>query len=197
MKNLFLILFISLSISSFAQSDDIYKTIADKTCSCLDEKELTKDNLELNLGVCMMEVINDYPELTNSISLKNTKSMEKLGENVGLQMAFICPEVFLLMTEEETKPNKKSYSSEEKTSTKTGVIEGFDGKEIKYLLLKDDKGRINKFLWLRSFSGDADLMKLGRDALGERVKVTYTEIEIYNPEMDEYIQRKEIKSISF
>ena len=123
--------------------------------------------------------------------------MEKLGENVGLQMAFICPEVFLLLTEEEGSTTKKASKTEVASKTKSGIIEGFDGKEVKYLLVKDDNGRINKFLWLRSFSGDADLIKMGRDALGEKVKVTYEEIEIYNPELGEYIKRKEIRSITF
>lgn len=142
-----------------------------------------------------MNFISDNPKLIQSLNLKNSKSMEKFGEKVGTQMAFICPEVFLLLKDDNT--SKKNEDAPVDKNTVSGEIEAFESEELKYVLIKENDGRINKFLWLRSFEGDADLIKKGNDAVGKKVKIEYTEIEIYSPKLGEYINRKEIKKISF
>lgn len=197
MKNLLTLIFIFTLVSISAQSDKDYKEIAQETCACLDTKEVTKENLEMNLGVCMIESIGDRPKLMDKIDFTNMKSMKSFGEKVGLEMAFICPEVFALLEEKPSKTKKNSSEANVETKTVNGKITGFEGKELIFVLVEDDNGRTKKFLWLRGFENDSELLNQGKAAVGKTVKINYQEIEIYNPSLEEYIKRKEITGIFF
>lgn len=197
MKNIFLLLFSISSVFAFSQSSDAYKKLAEYTCTCLESKDLNAQNLENQLGLCLMNAIRDNPKLIKGANLGNTGAMEKLGEKVGVQMAFICPEVFMLMIEEENKNIKKELNESKINSIAYGEIEGFENNELSFLLLKEIEGETRKYLWLRAFEGDTELLKMGNNAIGLKVTIEYNEIEIYNPKLGEYLKRKEIKAISF
>ena len=49
--------------SLFAQKltkEQLISKISEGTCDCITKKEITKENLEMNFGLCMLEDFNKY-----------------------------------------------------------------------------------------------------------------------------------------
>ncbi|MGB1314992.1 MAG: hypothetical protein ACPG4Y_03175 [Chitinophagales bacterium] len=197
MKKLFILSFLFGFISLSAQTEKEYKEIAEETCECLDTKVVTKDNITANLGTCMFESLGERPKLMAKMDITNQKVMRKFGEKIGTEMVFICPKVFTLLQDKSTTAEKKTNNVSDDLKSVEGKITGFEGTELIFVLLEDNSGRTKKFLWLRSFENDSDLLNQGKAAIGKKVKISYKDVEIYNPSLEEYIKRKEIKAIFF
>lgn len=200
MKNILLITTLLISINvSYSQSSSDYDKAAEIACACMEDKDISEENLELNMGLCLLEALSESKKFKN-IDFNNTKQMETIGEQIGYRMGMNCPEVFMQSSEfKEILQEEIDNTKEEKLITKEmfGTIESIEDKEIVFVSLKDKNNRIYKFVWLQRFDGDTDLIKLGEKSIGRKLTIYYTEIDIFNKQLNEYLTKKQIVKIIF
>ena len=107
MKKIVLLLVLVGNIT-FAQKltkDQLTDKLADKACDCVNKQEITKENFELTIGICLLEGINafekDVEKYYGKNVISNDEKMEELGTNIGAKMGLKCPTVFKFMLDEE------------------------------------------------------------------------------------------------
>lgn len=184
MKKLAAISLFFVVITSQAQ-DDIYKTIAKETCDCIAKRNIDaakRAEVEMALGLCMLESINAH-EI--DIEVSDEAAMTKFGEQVGMQMAPICPTVFkaFIESEEEVQPQAVEL---------TGTVKSIESGEFLYIIFKEDSGKEHKLLWFRYFPGSDDFKDNPKGLIGKKATVFYHDIECYFPKMKAYYNTKEI-----
>lgn len=187
-KFTFTFLFIALAVSVMAQ-EDLYKTVAKETCECVTKRNIDvnkRSEVEMALGLCMLESIQTHKI---DIQITDENAMGKFGEQVGLQMAPLCPELFKAFMADEAE--------EVETIELTGKIRSIESGEFLYVILKEDSGKEHKLLWLRYFSGSDDFKNDPKKLIGKNVTVTYQNLECYIPKSKEYYNNKEILDMKF
>jgi hypothetical protein len=130
------------------------------------------------------------------------ESGRKLGEKVGLNMVKFCPEVLMALADSQglldetdnTEMIDKSTFLEDKSIN--GVIKKMEGDDIVTLVVKDESGKTQKFLWLENFSGSYKLIE-SKIVNKLKVMVYYKSIEVYSPKLKEYVVKKQITRIDY
>lgn len=194
------------SVNIFAQ--DVLDKIAQETCDCLKGKDLSgksEEDSNLEVGMCMMASLGEYQDKLDELEIDITdqSSMEKFGEKVGFKMATKCPNTLMeigMMRSETTTTStttKTISATSEMVQVISGTIKGMEGEEFSVLVLQDDTGREQKFLWLRYFEGSEKLATEAKSLMGKKVKIKFSSMEVYSPKLKEYIARKELKGIEF
>lgn len=190
------IAFVLAAIFSIQAQDDMYTVMAQEACDCMDSKGSSSADLEAQLGMCILESFTTHPEFLAKFDLTDEAAMEKVGEKIGMEMVGICPVLFMGMMGDEDFMGDDEEENDEYFSIQ-GIISGFEGTDMQFVLVKTDDDSIHKMLWLGSFSGDEKLMELGQKAVGQKVVVEYEEEECYSPKLHKYVNRKEISNIEF
>lgn len=183
MKNLTLLFLLIISFVSHAQED--YKKLAQQTCDCVSKKDLTnatKKSIEMSLGLCLLEVIQQN---NIDIQITDAPAMRSFGEKVGIQMAPICPSVFSILAEEES-------TTKIQTMTAIGKIKSIDDKNFLFVTLKEKEGKEIQFVWLRYFNGSDEFVSDPKKLVGKQVTIEYQNTECYLPKAKGYFAQKEI-----
>lgn len=205
LKTTTIICFILCSVNIFAQ--DALDAIAQETCDCLEGKDLSnmsQEDSSVEVGMCMMSSLSTRQDKITELGIDITdqSSMEKFGEKIGMKMAVKCPKVLMgmgMMRSETTTTTttKTMTSTSEKAQVMTGKVKAIEGDEFSVVVIEDETGRSQKFLWLRYFAGSEKLMENPKSVIGKSVKVKFSNIEVYSPKAKEYFNRKELKGIEF
>ncbi|RXP63607.1 hypothetical protein EC396_02035 [Lutibacter sp. HS1-25] len=200
-KNYIIYLLILVSFQLFSQESIIDK-IAIQTCEYLASDEVKSISEEgkrnQKLGVFIMNLYNKHTDelLKEGFEIdfsKGSKSGREFGVKVGTHMAKFCPETLMALA---------SNTKKEKTISDSYEISGrlikTEGEEFSTVILKDEDGKIQKFLWLQNFKGSDKLIQ-SADFLKEKpqVKIVYKNLECFSPQLQEYIVRKEIIEMIF
>lgn len=189
---LFLLL---LPVTLMAQKREVvYKKLAKSTCECITAKEIT----DINLGICIFDAMNKLTEKerkTVNIDIDNKMaSIEKIAEAVGLEMATICPDVFIKMAKEETDGQAFITDDDELDLFYTGTFESMVTNEFNTIFLLDDKNEKQEFVWLFSFEGDNLFMK-NKIVKGDKLEIHYRQQDFFDPKQKKYRIYNEITSI--
>jgi len=205
MNKLLLLFFVFLGTVAFAQTDQEIEQIADETCKCLKGKtkqlkEASTDELQMELGLCMIGATNS---LGIEINLSDPAGLESLGERVGFQMAFSCPDfmemIGQMMNEdpelmEDIMEDDEDFSfvSSQSSGTALEVMSG----DFVSLKIESDSGKKETYYWLEHFNG-AELLENGGAAIrGKEVVLSYYKMEVYSPKLEDYIQIRILRSLS-
>lgn len=186
-----------MATSVFAQ--DVVEKVANSACDCLSTKNLEGLNdkqKEMQLGVC---ILNGFSQHKSEIEKGNggksilEGGMEEIGEEVGIQMALICPEVFLhfadvFMTDEA------SYEAAG-IMMDLGKITSIEKKLFNIVNLELADGSMLKFLWLWDFEGSEILMK--NQFKNKWINIFYSNLEFFDPEKKKYIPYRVIEKVEF
>jgi hypothetical protein len=116
---------VGILILTFSRAQDVLDSISVHSCECislLDLKNMPKEKLTIELGLCMMKAAQPYEkQLKQSYGIDMKKvdrgDGEKLGRLVGLKMASSCATFTDLIT--------KITSDEAETSSIDGTITDF------------------------------------------------------------------------
>lgn len=200
MKKIFFILIVLCNSVSYSQ--DIFDVIGKETCECLNAKKIdyfkmNKKEMQTQVGVCMIQSYSSHlsefkPE--DKISFDDEKGMQNLGEKVAMKMMVSCPEIIMEM-------GKRSIDEDDSTEEvkEIAFIEG-EVTEIKTeqfitLQVKDKNGRNFSFLLLDYFE-TASLLTNNEINKKDSIKVSYTEIELFDPKNKEFRYFKVITDLS-
>ncbi len=200
MKKIFFILIVLCNSVSYSQ--DIFDVIGKETCECLNAKKIdyfkmNKKEMQTQVGVCMIQSYSSHlsefkPE--DKISFDDEKGMQNLGEKVAMKMMVSCPEIIMEM-------GKRSIDEDDSTDEVKDIafIEG-EVTEIKTeqfitLQVKDKNGRNFSFLLLDYFE-TASLLTNNEINKKDSIKVSYTEIELFDPKNKEFRYFKVITDLA-
>ncbi|MFY0629272.1 MAG: hypothetical protein JXR05_02755 [Flavobacteriaceae bacterium] len=194
--------FLSLSMSS---QETILDKVSKETCEYLgsDEiKNLKNSEKTLKLGVFIIGLYTKYKtelkkEGITFDAANGRDSGRELGEKIGMNMVNFCPEVLIaLAAQDDDKFEEKEELTKEKFEVITGKIVSVKGNEYSTLVVKDDNGKTQKFLWLSNFKGSDKLIETKKPK-NLKVKVSYINLEVYSPKLKEYVVRKQIVEIEY
>lgn len=200
---LILLTFLGVNDGLIAQDEDKKEELLDvismETCDCINKKnidfaEIERTKLELEFGFCVME---SYAKRKNDaekylgVTLSDEASLEKLGEDIAFKMMNNCPDIILALAGQYVEDELEEI---EESMTMIGDVVGLTSSQFNILSVKDKDNRTQKFLWLEYFEGEEllkDIAKLKK----ETVKVSFFNLELFDPKINEYRNFKVINSI--
>jgi hypothetical protein len=206
MNKLLLLVSLFWGIQTYAQTDKEIEKISDQTCSCLnakskDLKNASVDNLQMELGLCIITALN---KSGLDINLTDPEAIEKIGERVGFQMVFSCPEFMTMMTtmmDEEPEMMAEIMSDDDddynlSRSSSSGLALGVESGDFITLKIQSETGRKETYYWMEHFDG-AHLLENGGEAIIDKsINVSYTKIESYSPKLGDYIEIRVLRSLT-
>ena len=197
MKKLLLLLLLTSS-SIFAQKltkEQLTDKMSDVGCECASKQEITKDNMELTLGLCILEAMNKYEKDVEKHYgkdvISNDKKMEELGYEIGKKMGLKCPTVFKFMLDEEAD---EAVADEAEDLILSGKISEIKSEQFLTFVVKEDSGKNNQFILLSSFD-NAFLLTDKVLKTSDAVDVTYYEMDLFDAELGKSVSFKIVTDI--
>jgi hypothetical protein len=193
-----LLLLILVGNVAFAQKltkDQLSDKLAEKACECAEKQELTKENFELTIGICLLEGINAYEKDVEKYYGKNVisndKKMEELATNIGARMGLKCPAVFKFMLDEESGDEEAADAED---LTISGKISEIKSEQFITFIVKEDSGKTNQFILLSSFD-NAFLLTDNVLKASDAVDVVYYEMELFDAKLGKFVSYKIVTDI--
>ena len=196
MKKILLLLVLVGNIA-FAQKltkDQLSEKLAEKACGCAEKQEITKENFELSIGICLLEGINafekDVEKHYGKDVISNDKKMEELGYDVGKKMGSKCPTIFKFMLDEE----EEAAPDESEELSVSGKVSEIKTEQFITFVVKEATGKTNQFILLSNFDNAFLLTDKVLKATDE-VYVTYYEMELYDAKLGKFVSYKIVTDI--
>lgn len=196
MKKLLLLLLLPVVLIA-QKKEAVYKKLAALTCECSTNKGAEKLS-ETDLGLCIFEALNMLNDKEKKVigynPDKKSANIEKIAENVGVEMALICPKVFSNILSEDQEVVEEVVEEEIIESSHKGTFEAMTAVEFNTITITDETNTKREFIWLFSFEGDALLIK-GKIVKGDKIEVFYREQEFFDPKTKSYKIYNEITEV--
>ncbi|CAM3871435.1 MULTISPECIES: hypothetical protein [Flavobacterium] len=194
MKKIIVLLLVTQVL--FAQKltkEELIDKISENTCNCTTEKGITQENMDITLGVCILESITKYEKDVEKHFGKNIiadeEKMGELAEGVGAKMAFTCPaflEIIMKMGEGEFEEEELLYIDGKITATQLEQFLTFT--------VKEESGKSHTVLLLEEFENSyliTDSVIKPKD----KVKVSYYEADLYDAKTKKFVTFKVVQDI--
>lgn len=196
MKNATLLLLFFTAFSFAQKKEVVFKKLADATCECTKAKgEATIT--DISLGLCIFQSLDKLtPKEQKIIGYNPEKKMETIegvAENVGLEMALICPDIFANMNDSEDEVVAEEATAAEDPSI-IGTFDSMVSNEFVTIKIIDENKGKKDFIWLFPFDGDTLFIKKKVDK-GEKIQIYYREQEFFDPKTNSYQKYNEITEI--
>jgi hypothetical protein len=174
-----------------ANSQDVLDTVAKEVCSCANEKKETlkgadANKLQMELGMCIISSFSNHEkDLTAKYGnvMETDGAMEKLGRDVGIKMASVCPDV--LMSLAETGLDDEEASTAQEFTTLEGQVVELKSEQFLTLVVKDNSGRTHSLLLFNFFEG-SNLLTENKLKKNDKVSVDYWEEEFYDAKAKDF-----------
>lgn len=193
-----IVLLLLFPLLTMAQKKEVvYKKLAALTCECATNKGPEKIT-ETELGFCIFESLNTISDKERKVigynADKKSASLERIAENVGVEMALTCPKVFSTILSEEEGGMTEEVVEEAIASSHKGTFDAIVSGDFNTVTLIDESNTKREFIWLFSFEGDALFIK-GKIVKGDKIEVFYTEQQFFNPKTKTYTIYNEITEV--
>lgn len=175
-----------------ANAQDILEKVTKEVCSCTSGKieslkKSSPDGIKMQLGLCILssytehktEIVAKYGEI-----MEKDGAMEKLGEDIGMKMVTICPDVLMSIASTGGFSDDDSAKVAE-PKTIEGEISDIKTDQFVTIQIKDKNGRAYSFLFLNYFE-TASLFTNNEIKKKDKISVTYTETELYDTKEKEF-----------
>ncbi len=165
--------------------------MADEFCKELDKQDISDTWNEENqqkMGLAMIPVITKYSKEIKSelgIDLSSQDDYKKIGEIIGAEAGLSCPKFRKMMEKLVTTEAAPADLAMEGTLVELDLTGSFA-----FFKVKDASGREQKIWWMEYFDGSEDLAKNLTTLRKKQVSITYTEREVYEPKLKDYIKIK-------
>ncbi|MEL6140543.1 MAG: hypothetical protein AAFU67_02880 [Bacteroidota bacterium] len=203
-QSLFPILLFAVVTSLMAQpaAEDAYlDKLAKSTCDCFSEKTASGNvnNLELTLGTCMIQYVEEtrteYESIFGAVNYTDQLAMQQLGERTGVKMLSYCPDLIMKLGMESMEEEAAAKSDPPTLrSALTGTLVSVTGDDILTVTVKESSGRPVKLLWLRYFPGSDKLID-AEQIVGKKLRIEFESIDVYSKQSGDYVTRREIRSL--
>lgn len=207
MKKILFLLTIFVTTIGFAQDKDskdkVLNEITQEVCECVSEQnigELTKEEVEMQLGLCMMKSYGNYKERLDKfmkVTLDDSNSLEALGQEIGFKMLEMCPTTFMTFAKdliEDEINEQKTPKAATNISSITGEVVKITKDQFNVLTFKGENKREYKLLWLEYFEGQELLSDL-KELKNSTIKISYESKEMYDPKSEDYRTYKIVRKL--
>lgn len=193
-KAVVLIALLSSPFFSAIAQEDYMNNLVDKACQCLAEISEEEELTSINLGLCILNEAAKYKEellRDHQINMANIdEEGEALGRLVALEMLTQCPEQLKRMvnarqSEREAEAEAEAEEDDAYYSV-TGKVKSIQKSDFINFSITAQDGKTSKFYWLTFIEGNIDLQMEYSNLKGKTVEVSYSEIELYDPNLGEY-----------
>ncbi|NUY79972.1 hypothetical protein HUK80_03615 [Flavobacterium sp. MAH-1] len=201
MKKLIVVAVLFAGNFMFSQKDALLQKVAEETCKCIEDKKLDMsgdfENLKGQFGLCMIQsyTANSKAMGGEELEFDDSASIEKLGSEIGVKMLNICPDYILALGKHAIKEKQEAAAEETVLASVTGKILEIKTEQFVSIQVKDENGRTHTMLFLDYFDS-ASLFTEGNLKKGDKAKVSYNEIELYDPKMKEFRYYKVIAGLT-
>lgn len=200
MKKLLLLILLTSS-SIFAQKltkEQLTDKMSDLSCECASKQEITKDNMEMTLGLCILEAMNKYEKDVEKYYGKNVitddKKMEELGYDIGLKMGTKCPTIFSFMMDDSGDGGQEEYIEEEPDAMISGKLTEIKSEQFLTFSVKEASGKNNQFILLSGFD-NAFLLTDKVLKTNDSLEVSYYELELFDAKLAKFVTYKVVTDI--
>lgn len=186
----------SISFGQKLSKTQLDEKLGEVACECATKGEVNKDNIELTLGLCIIEAVNKYEKDVEKHYGKNVitndAKMEELGYNVGAKMALKCPTIFKYILDSTTTDTEEP--EEEEYAMISGKIFEIKSEQFITFSVKESTGKNHNFILLSSFE-NAYLLTDKVLKTNDNVDVSYYELEFYDAKLGKFISYSIITDI--
>lgn len=200
MKKILLLLVLvgNLTFAQKLTKEQLIDKMSDVGCECASKQQVTKDNLEMTLGLCILEALNKYEKDVEKHYGKNVitndKKMEELGYDIGLKMGAKCPSIFMSMMDEESDGSGEDIIEEAPDAMLSGKISEIKSEQFLTFVVKEDSGKNNQFILLSNFD-NAFLLTDKVLKASDAVDVTYYEMDLFDAKLAKFVSYKIVTDI--
>lgn len=169
--------------------DSLLVQMARETCTEIKSKDFSKisaEDLEMELGMAMMPLFAKYSnEIRDvfNVDLANQSDVTAFGQEIGIRLVTECPEFIRIFA---NRKNGQTVESSAGTGTVTGKLQKVVDGEFTHILVKDQRGKIEKLWWFDYFEG-AEFLR-DKSNLDKSFRVSYTEREVYSSMLKDYVK---------
>jgi hypothetical protein len=209
-KIIFSLLALVFFTAAHAQTDTSLDKTADAVCSCLGKANITDKSSQDEIEKAFMNcVLSSAPDLVAKI-VASGKDYETAGQEIGTQL------VMAMMKNNCTAftkiagalaangSNGFEMTLPGETETETANVQSTDGTVVKveerdftYLTVKTTAGRELTFMYYQYVPGSDDWIKDAVTKLkNKKVSLSYVETEVYQPKFKQFMNVKEIKTLT-
>lgn len=196
--SLALLLTACFTFSANAQTFDkkeFLKEAAEYVCDCFEEKEGGELAPDMAVGFCMITYLQDNPVKAKmafgDYELTDVEAMTRIGEELGVAMAGVCPTILIKLAGEEEAATAAETADE---SQMVGKLLSVDFGEKTIITLQKENGQVVKFYWLEYFQG-ADVMAGPNQPKGQNVVISYRSVDIFSGTDKEYYTRRVVTGL--
>ena len=187
-----------LIVSGVLHAQDVMEIMAKESCECITSKKidtnaLSSEKLELEFGLCVVKSYSAHKEAYDKISkadITDEDSMRKLGKDIALKMFSICPDVLMALA----KDDPDEAESQAESPKIEGQIAEFVTDQFVTIKVKDKNQRIHNFILLDYFD-TASLYTDGLIRKKDKIVVSYSEVELFDPKTKEFRYYKVITGL--
>lgn len=210
------LLFVQFSFSQKLSKEKLLDKMANEICDEFKTKKVTPKNFEMTLGLLLIKSVNNNKENVNryygSDMYGKNGIIEKIGEDLGMSMLNICPEVFEKMNDmgvlekyadDELESENDSdtlvdsatmVEEEEENLSISGTFLGSKAESFYTIEVKESNGKINKLVLLDKID-NSYLITDNVIKTNDKVKFEYYELEIFDPKLKMFVKNKIILDI--
>lgn len=205
-------LFFSFLIFNVAksQTDTSMDKTATAVCDCLEKAGLTDKSTQTEIQNAFMScVMESAPDLMNRI-MASGQDYATAGQQIGTQLVMAlmknnCTAFTKIASAmaangggfEMTIPGGNATVTQEKTETVDGVVTNVEERDFTYFTLKTTEGRELVFMYYKYVPGSDNWLKDPAKLLkNKNVSLSYTETEVYQPKYKQFMNIKEIKTLT-
>jgi hypothetical protein len=177
-------------------AQDAIDKMANKLCECVEQfnaEKLSTQEMQMKMSACIMEGIGQLSDAEREalkVDVSDQESMMDFGQRIGMRAAGQYPEVMMRFAQSQGQGG----AVVETRSVVEGTFQGLETGEFAYLLIKTTGGQPQKLLWLRYFDG-AEQLNTPSSLKGKKVRVTFSTLSAYSPQLKDYIDRKEVRKL--
>lgn len=209
-KIIFSFFALALFIAAHAQTDTSLDRTANAVCDCLGKSDITDKSSQDDIQKAFMNcVLKSAPDLVSKI-VASGKDYETAGQEIGTQL------VMAMMKNNCTAFTKIAgalagnggsgfeMTLPGETETETANVQSTNGTVIKveerdftYITIKTTSGRVLTFMYYEYVPGSDDWIKNAATKLTNKsVSLSYAETEVYQPKFKQFMNVKEIKTLT-
>lgn len=188
--------FLILCLPGIAIAQDATDKMANKLCECIEQfnaEKLSTQEMQMKMSTCIIEGLGQLSDAEREalrVDVSDQQSMMDFAQRIGMRAANRCPEVMMQFAQSQGQGG----AAVETRSVMEGTFQGLEAGEFAYLLIKAPGGQPQKLLWLRYFDG-AEQLKDPASLKGKKVRVTFSTLSAYSPQLKDYIDRKEVRKL--
>lgn len=211
-KIIFPLIILCICIKAKSQDTSLNKA-AISVCDCLTKSKIDENSTQEQMQQAFLNcMLTSAPDLITKI-VSSGQDYQKAGEEIGTQLAMQmmkngCPAftkiaASMAMGSDDSdvaageNPSIDISAKPESVKSLSGTITNVEARDFIYITVKTDAGRELNFIYYTYVPGSDNWIKDPATMLkNKNVTISYTETEVYQPKFKEFMNVKEIKTLT-